>query len=141
MLRIGARTESHLAALGLAFPFTSSELTSAFRRCALLAHPDRGGDAQKFREVKDAHEWLKNLAASDPVGNGHHNQFGIGLDKKVNAKRCDTCGGCGYLDSTGSVWLTGRRKPTRIQCHECKGAGEVRIYNPVIRKGAIKGKR
>ncbi len=144
MLRIGTKTESHLATLGLPFPITSSELTSAFRHHALLTNPDRGGDARKFQAVKDDYEWLKNLAMNDPVDNGHHHQFGMGLDKGVNAKWCDECGGNGYFVNRDSVWFVEQKpihKSHRIPCHVCKGAGEVRIYNPVIRKGAIKGKR
>jgi hypothetical protein len=45
-----------LETLGLADGATADEVKAAFRRLALLHHPDRGGDAAKFREMLAAYE-------------------------------------------------------------------------------------
>ena len=39
--------------LGIGKNFTMEELTAAFRKAALVAHPDRGGNSQLFNIVKD----------------------------------------------------------------------------------------
>jgi hypothetical protein len=42
-----------------------SEIRRAYRHAALLAHPDKGGNAQAFRTIKLAFEVLSSLAAQD----------------------------------------------------------------------------
>ena len=37
------------------------QVQSAYRRLAKEHHPDRGGDADQFRAIKDAYEQLKKL--------------------------------------------------------------------------------
>lgn len=44
------------AALGLTPAATIAEITRAFRRLALLTHPDRGGDPQAFLRTKRAYD-------------------------------------------------------------------------------------
>jgi len=46
------------AVLGLAPGATPDEVKSAYRKRALETHPDRGGDADAFREVQRAYEKL-----------------------------------------------------------------------------------
>ncbi|MFK0279781.1 DnaJ domain-containing protein [Streptomyces sp. NPDC090499] len=48
--------------LGVPADATRTEIVRAFRRRALAHHPDRGGDAEAFRDVHRAYETL-----SDPV--------------------------------------------------------------------------
>lgn len=42
--------------LGVATSANVKEIKAAFRKLALKAHPDHGGDAQKFLELKEAFE-------------------------------------------------------------------------------------
>jgi hypothetical protein len=44
--------------LGLAGVPTRDEIISAFRRCALICHPDYGGTADAFREIVEARDAL-----------------------------------------------------------------------------------
>lgn len=50
--------EQALGLLGLSESFTDDDLRKAYRKAAKSAHPDLGGDAQKFMLIKEAHEFL-----------------------------------------------------------------------------------
>jgi hypothetical protein len=52
------------AALGLPPTATLEEAKAAYRRLAMQHHPDRGGDAEAFKRVKEAWEWIE---AGKPV--------------------------------------------------------------------------
>lgn len=56
---IDVRERDALKLLKLVKPFTKTELKSAFRAMAKKLHPDMdGGDAEKFRKVNDAYNYL-----------------------------------------------------------------------------------
>ena len=42
--------------LGLSPQATVAEIRAAFRQRALLTHPDRGGDPEAFRALREAHD-------------------------------------------------------------------------------------
>ena len=46
--------------LGVDEKATSAEITKAFKDLAKKHHPDRGGDKDKFQEISEAHDTLKN---------------------------------------------------------------------------------
>ena len=46
--------------LGVNEQSTSAEITKAFKDLAKQHHPDRGGDKDKFQEISEAHDTLKN---------------------------------------------------------------------------------
>lgn len=46
--------------------FTENELKRAYRKAALVLHPDRGGSAQNFIELKAQYENLKTVFAKAP---------------------------------------------------------------------------
>ena len=46
--------------LGVNEQSTSAEITKAFKDLAKKHHPDRGGDKDKFQEIREAHDTLKN---------------------------------------------------------------------------------
>jgi curved DNA-binding protein CbpA len=48
----------HYAVLGVATEATEAEISRAFRRQAFVHHPDRGGDADAFRDLYRARETL-----------------------------------------------------------------------------------
>ncbi len=48
----------HHEVLGVAIEATPAEITAAYRRLAMVHHPDRGGDADSFRRIRAAYEAL-----------------------------------------------------------------------------------
>ena len=46
--------------LGVNEKATSAEITKAFKELAKQHHPDRGGDKDRFQEINEAHDTLKN---------------------------------------------------------------------------------
>ena len=46
--------------LGVDEKATSADITKAFKELAKKHHPDRGGDKDKFQEINEAHDTLKN---------------------------------------------------------------------------------
>jgi len=57
--------------LGVSSNATSEEIKAAYKKCALDTHPDKGGDPDKFRQVRDAYEALK-LPAKAAASAGNH---------------------------------------------------------------------
>jgi curved DNA-binding protein CbpA len=65
---------------------TSDEIKQKYRILAQLHHPDKGGDAEKFKRIKSAYETL-----SDPVKREHYDSTGdhyddTNLDSEVYAR-------------------------------------------------------
>jgi curved DNA-binding protein CbpA len=59
----GVKLLNYYAILGLSgrkYP-THDEIKKAYRRQALLHHPDKGGDPEKFKQVVEAYEILSNI--------------------------------------------------------------------------------
>ena len=56
--KFGANIE-HMDVLGLKRGYTSIELKKAYRRMALVHHPDKGGDDAMFRSINEAYEALR----------------------------------------------------------------------------------
>ncbi|HWB38717.1 MAG TPA: molecular chaperone DnaJ [Candidatus Saccharimonadales bacterium] len=57
--------------LGVGKDASADEIKKAFRKAAIEHHPDRGGDEDKFKEINEAYEVLK-----DPAKKQRYDQFG-----------------------------------------------------------------
>lgn len=57
--------------LGLERGASDKEIKSAYRKLAKEFHPDRGGDAERFKEISEAYSIL-----SDPQSKGNYDRFG-----------------------------------------------------------------
>jgi DnaJ family protein A protein 2 len=53
-----ARTPDYYLALGILPGATSLEIKNAYRRLAMLHHPDRQGDPVKFKQISEAADVL-----------------------------------------------------------------------------------
>lgn len=62
--------------LGVSRDATTDEINKAFRKLVLVNHPDKGGDPEKFKQIKKAHEIL-----SDENSRRNYDNFGITEDK------------------------------------------------------------
>ncbi len=58
--------------LGVTKEATTDEIRKAFKKLAVKHHPDRGGDADKFKEINAAHEVL-----SDPEKRKLYDRYGL----------------------------------------------------------------
>lgn len=67
--------------LGVARNASAEDIKRAYRKKAVELHPDKGGDAEKFKEVNEAYQVLKDPSARtryDQVGHGGAGGFGGG---------------------------------------------------------------
>ena len=71
MHRQQANTSEFYDLLGINKNANEQEIKKAFRKKALKEHPDRGGDAEKFKKYSEAYEVL-----SDKNKRKHYDQFG-----------------------------------------------------------------
>ena len=55
---LGVGCDGMFSVLGLCPDATLRDVRRAYRRLALVHHPDRGGDAARFREITDAFEQI-----------------------------------------------------------------------------------
>lgn len=115
---------------------TSEEIKRAFRRLSKKYHPDKGGDADKFKEINEAYQTLSNpakkaaydrgtsyvpkpkLTVNDVVVRIH---WGIEDIKKgksfsIPFNRYTTCPTCNGIGSKDSAAIT--------ICSQCRGAGK-----------------
>ena len=67
----GVRDTSYYDLLGVSPDASQSEIKKAFHKLALKNHPDRGGDAEKFKEMSAAYDVL-----SDPDKRERYDQLG-----------------------------------------------------------------
>lgn len=92
------------ALLGVPRDANADAIKRAFRRAASVHHPDKGGDAGKFAEVRAAYELL-----SDPARRASHDAGGAseGVISEAAMKAAqeapDTGGPCPICANSGSV--------------------------------------
>jgi DnaJ family protein A protein 2 len=58
--------------LGLKMTATEEEVKKTYRKLAMIHHPDKGGDADKFKEISTAYENITNNNFSENRQQNHH---------------------------------------------------------------------
>ena len=95
-------------ALGLQRGATEDEVKKAHRKLAREHHPDKGGDAEKFKKVQEAYEIL-----SDPQKRQNYDQWGT-----ADGPQGNPYGGFNPADIFGQMFGGGHRGPIRRANHE-----------------------
>lgn len=78
--------------LGIKKDATESEIKKAYRKLALVHHPDKGGDETKFKEIAEAYEVL-----SDPEKKSNYDKYGHNSVKQ-GSRAYDTYGSMSMED-------------------------------------------
>ena len=94
-------------ALGLPPSSSSSEIKARYRNLAMKYHPDKGGDAEKFKEIDEAYKFLINKKesfspSSDPSYSYNYEYAINNLEKLYfsHKKECENC----KSDPTKCLW-------------------------------------
>lgn len=102
--------------LGLAPGATRAQVTSAYRRAALVTHPDQGGDPARFAVVRAAYDWLMTIAPEHPTIMSTASASAV---PATSAPACEPA-----ADEWAGVWVDGPRRaagpPHRAAAEEPK---------------------
>ncbi len=131
--------EQAMRYLGVTLPVVDTILKSAFRRASRELHPDRGGDEEKFKQMKRAYEDIlkAGLTITSDVNQPEGvlrtvegiplTELGLGLGPTTNGQDCTVCDGRGYRqfnpDIYGSTCGACRGNGILKPCLDCKGTG------------------
>src|SRR6056297_3624330 len=82
---------NYYSVLGVNKDASQSDIKQAYRRLAMMHHPDRGGDASKLSIVNEAYEVLGNTAKraeyDNPQPTFNSNDFHYGFDRDIFSQR------------------------------------------------------
>lgn len=76
----GVDNNRYYELLGVGKNATDAEIKKAYRKKALKEHPDKGGDAEKFKDISKAYETLM-----DPQKRAAYDKYGEDDGKKGGA--------------------------------------------------------
>jgi len=106
--------------------FTLQDIKDAYRSRSKELHPDRGGDAVEFREMKAAYDKLIKYAVPNFISaerlprtrdGSYLHELGLGLGPRVNGKPCPSCDRRGYHRIEEAQYVKAG------ECRKCRGLG------------------
>ena len=152
--------------LGIELPTKIQIAKKAFRNLAMFFHPDKGGDPDKFRDIKQAYQTIEDhpetLSVDSEVEilqrtvNGVElSTLGKGYNLQTSAKQCDNCEGVGFhilhepravdcpsCNATGWKHVacsrcggSGKGNAKMPICPQCKGSGSFVPHDMAVKKG------
>lgn len=83
-----AKTPTPYEVLGILPSATDEEIKDAYRRAIQAAHPDRGGSAEKFQEIRAAFAELQRRPCPDCGGKGFITERRGAFVSKKECPRC-----------------------------------------------------
>ncbi len=93
--------------LGVSKSTSADDIKKAYRNLAMKYHPDKGGDAEKFKEIDEAYKFLINKKesfspSSDPSYSYNYEYAINNLEKLYfsHKKECENC----KSDPTKCLW-------------------------------------
>lgn len=85
------------ALLGLGAQPTTAEIKEAYRKLALIHHPDSGGDPEKFQVIQQAYADALEEVADRPCENCKgKGKVPVQIGWVIREDPCPDCGGSGY---------------------------------------------
>jgi len=144
LINIGGRTQKFMDILSIkGYPFTETELKTAYRNAIKKAHPDKQGSEEKAKVINGAYSELKNIALSDQKERKgsvvdierEHDIFdlsepcsscnGTGEKEFISQRECNRCDKVRSFFSFFSE-ASGYKK---LKCYPCKGSGVFKLRN------------
>lgn len=123
---------AQLEILRLEYPFTKQELDHSYRTRAFESHPDVGGNAEEFKQVKEAYDLLIPFCVLSNGTNGINYKtiegdlicdLGRGLGPTTNSDDCPECKGKGWYEHTHTTY------GESVTCPVCDGSGKVKTVH------------
>lgn len=144
---------NHYDTLGLNKDATFDEIKKAYRKLALVHHPDKSGNTEKFKEINEAYEILSDPDKREQYDNpqpemgGGADIFNMFFNQQQQEQRCEDIRFT--LDVTLELAFIGGEKKLKVtkdivcdkclfeMCPDCKGTGSVTItrqHGPFIQQ-------
>jgi len=146
LISIGGRTQKFMDVLGIKdYPFTESELKTAYRTAIKKAHPDKQGSEEMAKVINGAYSELKNIALSDQKERKEGSVVDIEKEHDIFdlSEPCESCNGtgvdsyvqsveCNRCDKAIMSFFSRYREASgykKLKCYPCKGTGVFKLRN------------
>lgn len=142
LIKVAILAKEHF---NLSLPFSIGDLKKAHRKSSRELHPDLGGNAEKFKNMQSAYDFLLKLQGKafgifketeidgviEQTVNGILlSELGLGLSLTKNGKDCSKCNHRGYTVRYGRKWTVCDycddygSAPREFPCCACNGTGK-----------------
>lgn len=122
--------------LGLTKDASMDEVKKAYKKLALLHHPDKGGNVEEFRKITEAYDKIVNPVGSPPSFLINQQQVHltlaevimggtktIGINRLTPCEKCKST--CSHCEGKGRVCQQIMMFTMQQTCHVCLGSGSL----------------
>lgn len=134
--------------LEIDLPASEEDIKRKFRILSKIKHPDHGGDAREFQLLKETYDVISSMQGVVEIFGTNNSvrvptrtsdgysifDLGRGLSVEKNGVTCGRCNGKGYIEKMEEVNNIFLRQSHLYRCFECRGTGEVEVWNPALPK-------